>query len=100
MVGATAGLRLLPDGKADVILQEVRDWLRKHPFKVGPGPLQGVPQAWEGWAGWRCPCSRPPAVLRLPSSNRSLHTLSSPAGSHHRPKLCPCPAGCSLRTTT
>lgn len=35
MVGATAGLRLLPDGKADVILQEVRAWLRKKPFKVG-----------------------------------------------------------------
>ena len=33
MVGATAGLRLLPDGKADIILDEVRHWLRKYPFK-------------------------------------------------------------------
>lgn len=35
MVGATAGLRLLPDGKADLILEEVRTWLRAKPFKVG-----------------------------------------------------------------
>lgn len=34
-MGATAGLRLLPDGKADLILAEVRTWLRKHPFQVG-----------------------------------------------------------------
>ncbi len=34
MVGATAGLRLLPDGKADVILGEVRKWLREgYPFQ-------------------------------------------------------------------
>jgi apyrase len=37
MVGATAGLRLLPDGKADIILEEVRAWLHKHPFKVRAG---------------------------------------------------------------
>lgn len=49
MVGATAGLRLLPDGKADIILQEVRDWLRKRPFKVG-GWAEGVHK------GARGPC--------------------------------------------
>lgn len=32
MVGATAGLRLLPDGKADVILGEVRAFLKRYPF--------------------------------------------------------------------
>ena len=35
MVGATAGLRLLPDGKADIILDKVRSWLAQFPFKVG-----------------------------------------------------------------
>lgn len=44
-VGATAGLRLLPDGKADDILAEVRAWLRGKPFKVRAH--QG------GWHGWR-----------------------------------------------
>ena len=34
MVGATAGLRLLPDGKADAILDEIRTWLAQFPFKV------------------------------------------------------------------
>ena len=51
MVGATAGLRLLPDGKADLILAEVRAWLGKRPFKVGAGVVDG----WvSGGAGASC----------------------------------------------
>ena len=42
MVGATAGLRLLKGNKADVILEEVRGYLRKRPFKVGAGGMVGV----------------------------------------------------------
>ena len=33
-LGATAGLRLLPEGKADVILGEVRSFLRTYPFQL------------------------------------------------------------------
>ena len=33
-LGATAGLRLLPEGKADVILGEVRRFLRTYPFQL------------------------------------------------------------------
>ena len=33
-LGATAGLRLLPEGKADVILGEVRKFLRTYPFQL------------------------------------------------------------------
>jgi Golgi nucleoside diphosphatase len=33
-LGATAGLRLLPEGKADVILDEVRKFLKTYPFQL------------------------------------------------------------------
>lgn len=33
-LGATAGLRLLPGGKADKILEKVRDFLRASPFQL------------------------------------------------------------------
>ncbi|KAL4422474.1 hypothetical protein ABPG75_008671 [Micractinium tetrahymenae] len=52
MVGATAGLRLLPDGKADVILQEVRDWLRKHPFKFADDDVKILSGVDEGAFAW------------------------------------------------
>ncbi|KAL3145004.1 hypothetical protein ABBQ32_003506 [Trebouxia sp. C0010 RCD-2024] len=35
-LGATAGLRLLPDGKADAILSAVRSYLAKSPFELDP----------------------------------------------------------------
>ena len=33
-LGATAGLRLLPEGKADIILDEVRKFLKTYPFQL------------------------------------------------------------------
>ena len=33
-LGATAGLRLLPEGKADIILNEVRKVLKTYPFQL------------------------------------------------------------------
>ena len=35
-LGATAGLRLLPDGKADAILAAVKTYLAKSPFDLDP----------------------------------------------------------------
>lgn len=33
-LGATAGLRLLPEGKADIILDEVQKFLKTYPFQL------------------------------------------------------------------
>ncbi|KAI7844404.1 hypothetical protein COHA_001998 [Chlorella ohadii] len=52
MVGATAGLRLLPDGKADEILAEVRTWLRKHPFKFSDEDVKILSGVDEGAFAW------------------------------------------------
>lgn len=35
-LGATAGLRLLPDGKAEAILAAVKTYLSKSPFDLDP----------------------------------------------------------------
>ena len=35
-LGATAGLRLLPEGKADIILAAVRTFLGQYPFQLDP----------------------------------------------------------------
>jgi apyrase len=52
MVGATAGLRLLPDGKADVILDEVRRWLRAYPFKFQDDDVKILSGVDEGAFAW------------------------------------------------
>ena len=52
MVGATAGLRLLPDGKADIILEEVRHWLRKFPFKFQDDDVKILSGVNEGAFAW------------------------------------------------
>ena len=52
MVGATAGLRLLPDGKADIILDEVRHWLRKYPFKFQDDDVKILSGVDEGAFAW------------------------------------------------
>ena len=35
-LGATAGLRLLPEGKADLILDAVKAYIAQSPFKLDP----------------------------------------------------------------
>ena len=52
MVGATAGLRLLPDGKADIILDAVRAWLKTYPFVFGEGDVKILSGVDEGAFAW------------------------------------------------
>ena len=52
MVGATAGLRLLPDGKADLILEEVRRYLSKYPFRFDKGDVKILSGVDEGAFAW------------------------------------------------
>lgn len=52
MVGATAGLRLLPDGKADIILGEVRHWLRGYPFRFQDDDVKILSGVDEGAFAW------------------------------------------------
>ena len=52
MVGATAGLRLLPDGKADLILEKVRSFLGSFPFKLGSDDVRILSGVDEGAYSW------------------------------------------------
>lgn len=52
MVGATAGLRLLPDGKADYILDAVRDYLETYPFKFSRDDVKILSGVDEGAFAW------------------------------------------------
>lgn len=52
MVGATAGLRLLPGNKADVILAEVRTWLRQFPFTFKDDDVKILSGVDEGAFAW------------------------------------------------
>jgi apyrase len=52
MVGATAGLRLLPDGKADSILAEVRTWLSQFQFKFTDADIKILSGVDEGAFAW------------------------------------------------
>ena len=52
MIGATAGLRLLPDGKADIILDEVRKFLRNYPFVVDGDAVSILSGQSEGAFAW------------------------------------------------
>ncbi|KAI8110376.1 hypothetical protein M9435_002051 [Picochlorum sp. BPE23] len=52
MVGATAGLRLLPDGKADVILDHVTQYLKEYPFKFDENDVQILSGQNEGAFAW------------------------------------------------
>lgn len=53
MIGATAGLRLLPDGKADQILDEVRHWVRSnYPFKLEDEDVKILSGVNEGAFAW------------------------------------------------
>ena len=52
MVGATAGLRLLPDGKADIILDHVKDYLGKYPFSFSKEDVKILSGQDEGAFSW------------------------------------------------
>jgi apyrase len=52
MVGATAGLRLLPDGKADIILDHVRKYMKEYPFKSTADDVTILSGQSEGAFAW------------------------------------------------
>jgi apyrase len=52
MVGATAGLRLLPNGKADIILDHVRKYLEQFPFTSADGAVTILSGQSEGAFAW------------------------------------------------
>lgn len=53
MIGATAGLRLLPDGKADKILDAVRQWVRNnYPFMFQDDDVKILSGVDEGAFAW------------------------------------------------
>lgn len=49
---ATAGLRLLPGGKADAILDAVREYLKKYPFQLKPDGVSILDGQGEGGYAW------------------------------------------------
>lgn len=51
-VKATAGLRLLPEGKADKILSAVSEYLKKYPFKIPSGAVGILDGSEEGGFAW------------------------------------------------
>ena len=52
MVGATAGLRLLPDGKADIILDHVKKFLKEYPFVFDKDAVTILSGQSEGAFAW------------------------------------------------
>ena len=85
-LGATAGLRLLPEGKADKILAAVSQYLQNSPFtldaKTGVTVLDGtLPHRL--FLRWKsdCPGCEGQARVCMPCLLcRSLHALALPAG--------------------
>ncbi len=54
-LGATAGLRLLPEGKADIILAAVRTFLGQYPFQLDPAAGVTILDGAQPALGWAVP---------------------------------------------